>query len=718
MTASMVVTCPLCAMRFRVAAEHAGRAVRCPAPTCARVMRVGTHTPPPPPPPPTPQRPPAWQGVIPFAVAALLVCVTVAAGMAFLPSREKPEPRAKAENVKKPLLIAVDGGGSMPRPDELTAAAAPPTPPTYEKDILPLFEKYCLKCHSTEKKRGGIILDKQKDDAAIKKALVLWEKAGDALRNNEMPPEGQKKPTPAEMETINAWLEATVFKLDCSGPKDPGRVTIRRLNRAEYNNTVRDLTGVDFKPARDFPADDVGYGFDNIGDVLSLPPLLMEKYLAAAEKIADEVIKKPELRKRIVDRKLPGDMGPMAAVIKPFMAKAWRRPVTDEEVKRVVFLARVSRDLGEEPLAGVRLMIQGVLISPHFLFRIEKERPGIQPVSDHELATRLSYFLWSSLPDDELREKADKGELRKPGVLEAQARRMLKDAKAVALADNFAAQWLNLRSLPSFSPDPKRFPTVSSALKDAMMRETNEFFQFVMKEDRSVLDFLQADYTFVNESLAAHYGLKDVKGGEFRKVSLAGTQRGGVLTHASVLSVTSNPTRTSPVKRGKWVLDNILGTPPPPPPPDVPELEQKGELKGSLREQMEQHRKDPGCASCHARMDPLGFGYENFDAVGRWRDKDGKFAIDPSGVLPDGSKFKGPAELKTILLARKEQFVRCLTDKMLTYALGRGTERSDRCYIDEIARAVAKNDHKFSELVIRIIHSEPFQKRRGKEMAK
>jgi hypothetical protein len=597
-------------------------------------------------------------------------------------------------------------------------AAAPARPPRFDAAVRPIIEKYCLKCHSAEKKRGGVILSREKDDDAVRKSLSLWERAGDAVRIGEMPPEGAARPTAAEMETLNAWLDGVVFKLDCSGPKDPGRVTIRRLNRVEYFNTVRDLTGVEFQPAKDFPADDVGYGFDNVADVLSLPPVLMEKYLAAAEKIAEEVIRKPELRKRIVDRKLPGDMGPMAEVIKPFAARAWRRPVTDAEVTRLVYLARVARDAGEEPLAGVKLMIQGVLISPHFLFRIEKERPGIQPISDHELATRLSYFLWSSLPDDELRGLADRGALRKPGALAEQVKRMLKDPRSRALADNFAMQWLNLRPLANFSPDPRRFPGFTQALRESMLRETAELFLHVMREDRSILEFLDADYTFVNEALAAHYGLKDVKGSEMRKVSLAGTPRGGVLTHASVLAVTSNPTRTSPVKRGKWILDNLLGTPPPPPPPDVPELEQKGALRGSLRQQMEQHRKDPNCATCHARMDPLGFGLENFDAVGRWRARDGRFDVDASGTLPDGSKFNGPAELRKLLLARKEQFVRCLADKMMTYALGRGTERSDRCYIEQVARDVTEGKYRFSELVQSIVRSDPFQKRRGKEMAK
>jgi hypothetical protein len=392
--------------------------------------------------------------------------------------------------------------------------------------------------------------------------------------------------------------------------------------------------------------------------------------------------------------------------------------VTEAEVNRLMLLTRVARDAGDAPDVGMRLALKAVLASPSFLFRVEADPKETGPISQWELATRLSYFLWSSMPDEELFKLAEQGKLREAGVLEAQVKRMLKDPKSGALADNFAMQWLNLRGLSAFSPDPRRFPGVNRSLLEDMGEESRQFFLHVKDSDVSILDFLTGQYTFVNEALARHYGLKGVTGKEFRKVSLADTPRAGVLTHASVLSVTSNPTRTSPVKRGKWILDNILGTPPPPAPPDVPELEEKGELRGSLREQMEQHRKDPGCASCHARMDPLGFGYENFDAVGRWRTRDGKHAIDPSGELPDGSKFKGPAELRTILLARKDLFTKCFTEKMLTYALGRGTERSDRCFIEEIAKKVAANEYKFSVVVLEIVKSDPFQKRRAKGPSK
>jgi len=289
---------------------------------------------------------------------------------------------------------------------------------------------------------------------------------------------------------------------------------------------------------------------------------------------------------------------------------------------------------------------------------------------------------------------------------------MLKDGKAKALAENFAGQWLNIRGLAGFSPDPKRFPRFTNTLRQAMIQETEQFFLHIAREDRSVLEFIDSDYTFLNERLARHYGVKGVLGENFRRVSLVGTPRGGILTHASVLAVTSNPTRTSPVKRGKWILDNILGTPPPPPAPDAGDLKEDGELKGTLRQQMEMHRKNPSCAACHQRMDPLGFGFENFDAIGAWRTHEGKHPIDATGVLPDGSKFNGPAELRKVLLGKKEFFVRCLSEKLLTYALGRGTERADRCFIEEIAKNAARSDHRFTALVMEIVKSDPFQKKR------
>jgi hypothetical protein len=614
----------------------------------------------------------------------------------------------------------------------VTGTAAPAAPPAkvtpdYKKDVSPLVTLYCVQCHSGRRARGGVVLDKFPDEAAVRKGRLTWEKVADALRAGDMPPPNRPRPSAAELDTLNAWLAAVVLKVDCNAQRDPGRVTLRRLNRAEYNNTVRDLLGIDFRPADDFPADDVGYGFDNIGDVLSLPPLLMEKYLAAAEKIVDKAFAGPAARKRIMTVPFENEEA-ARRVLRAFAERAYRRPVRDDELRRLVGLVELAQKNGDSFETGIRLALQAVLVSPHFLFRIEMDRRPNDPrtvrdLNDFELASRLSYFLWSSMPDEELFRHARQRTLRKSGVLEEQVRRMLQDLRSRALTDNFAGQWLQTRNLKGLTPDPVRFPGFDEKLRTAMQKETELFFESVVREDRSVLDFLDSDYTFLNERLAKHYGISGVKGDDFRKVTLTGAHRaarGGVLTQATVLAVTSNPTRTSPVKRGKWILENVLGTPPPPPPPGVDELKEGKdvELKGSLRQRMEQHRADPSCATCHQRMDPLGFGFENFDAVGAWRDKDGKHAIDPSGVLPGGQSFKGPAELKAILKGRSDAFARCLAEKLLTYALGRGVERSDRCAVDEIARNLAREQYKFSALVIHIVKSDPFQKRRGQQGVK
>jgi mono/diheme cytochrome c family protein len=598
--------------------------------------------------------------------------------------------------------------------------AAPPAKLDFAKDIAPLVKQYCGKCHGDKKPKGGVALTAFTDDASVLKKRSVWESVADNLRSGDMPPPGKPRPGADELDKINAWLDAVVFQIDCTGRRDPGLVTIRRLNRAEYNNTIRDLLGIHFQPANDFPQDDVGYGFDNIGDVLSLPPLLMEKYLAAAEKIVEKALADPEARKRIFIETTQNEES-ARRILERFAGRAYRRPLRGDEVNRLVRFVEMAEKDGESFETGIGLALQAVLVSPHFLFRVEMDRrpddpATIRTINDYELASRLSYFLWNSMPDDELFELARKRSLHEPETLEKQARRMLKDRRSRALVDNFAGQWLQLRNLKEFKPDPDLFPSFDEKLRSAMLKETELFFENVVREDRSILDFIDSDYTFVNERLAKHYGLSGVKGEAFRRVSLTGTPRGGILTQAAVLSVTSNPTRTSPVKRGKWILENILGTPPPPPPPGVEELKDDKEavLSGSLRQRMEQHRANPNCATCHHRMDPLGFGFENFDAIGAWRSHEGKFAIDPTGTLPNGQSFAGPAPLRAILKTRQEAFARCLAEKLLTYALGRGVERYGRCTLDDIVKNAGKDQYKFSRLVIDIVKSDPFQKRRGK----
>jgi hypothetical protein len=407
-------------------------------------------------------------------------------------------------------------------------------------------------------------------------------------------------------------------------------------------------------------------------------------------------------------------------IVSSLARRAYRRPVRPDEVSKLAGLVSMAVAKGDSFEEGIVQAIQAILVSPHFLFRIEQDRRltragDIHLISQHELASRLSYFLWSSMPDDELLRLADEQALRRPGALEAQVKRMLKDPKSQALAENFGGQWLELRKLESVKPERELFPEFEEYLRMSMRRETEMFFENIVRQDRSILDFVDADYTFLNERLARFYKIPNVTGPEFRQVSLVGNpERGGVLTHASVLTVSSYSTRTSPVLRGKWILENILNAPPPPPPPDVPNLDEaKIGSSMTLRQQLEEHRKNATCAACHARMDPLGFGLENFNAIGQWRAQDGKFPVDSSGTLPDGRSFNGPQELKAILKADRDVFTRGLTEKLLTYALGRGLERYDRPAVKKIAARVAANDYRFSSLALEIVNSLPFQYRRG-----
>jgi mono/diheme cytochrome c family protein len=614
----------------------------------------------------------------------------------------------------------------------------------YARDVAPLLTRYCIACHAGETTHGGVTLDDLNAKTPLQ-AVDLWKRITKAVSSGHMPPQGQPGPSRAERDALVAWFHAATYESECSKPSPPARVSLRRLNRAEYNNTVRELLGVTCRPADDFPADDLAYGFDTIADVLTLAPLLLERYLDAAERVVDEAAKAPALWSKIknpsphdlvpfVLRGVPPDreravknarspqldggdpeaeaLDRAGRVLQAFADRAYRRPIAHHELARLVRFLESAWANGNSHDEGIKLALQAILVSPHFLFRVEAGQvsEGAPGLSDFELATRLSYFLWSSTPDDELFQLACLEKLNRPGTLEKQVRRMLRDARAAALAKNFGPQWLQTRRLKEFTPDPTKYPHFDEALRAAMEQETERMFDHVVREDRSVLDFLSADYTFVNERLARHYGLVGIQGLDFRKVSLAGTGRGGVLTHASVLAVTSNPTRTSAVQRGKWILENLLGSPPPPPPPGVDSF---GEIAnasggGTLRMRLDRHRRDTACASCHAAMDPLGLGLENFDAVGAWRTHDQDFPVDASGQLPDGRTFHGPEGLRALLVERKSDFTRCLAEKMLVYALGRGLLPADRCAVDRIVLRMSANDYRFSSLVSSIVLSDPF----------
>lgn len=783
------------------------------------------------------------------------------------------------------LSFAARGGG-------LSAGPAPTAEwRQYRETVQPFFAKHCFACHA-DKKRGEVRLDLFQDEKALARGLPTLEKALGVLRQHAMPPKNRAQPGHAEIKPVLAWLEAFVARADRELSAEPGRPVVRRLNRTEYNRSVRDLLGVVLPPADDFPPDVPGHGFDTSGGTLTVSPALVEKYLAAAEKAARTALfgpppMKPErvahqpffiadafsknqavpldydetgmslasalhvvqwfpvdgeytLRGILrgwrppgsgsvelgfwIDGKMvhqarvavpirnesgrrPGEVnglwaelrtpikagehwlsvtllrmyeglppaykgprpanteegiskatdaffpmyldvvgpyqqarGPSAESVRKIFAngsdrgprdasgarkilaslarRAYRRPVAEKEVDALVQLVEMVQKDGDSFEEGLCLALQRILISPHFLFRVEDASPADKGedrylINQHQLATRLSYFLWSSIPDDELLRCADEGKLRQPEMLEAQVRRMLKDERASALVESFGGQWLQTRALESHVPDRTRFPDLSDYTRLSMKQETDRFFAHILRADRPILDFLDADYTFLNQRLAEFYQIPGVKGHEFRKVDLTGTQRGGVLAQASVLTVSSYANRTSPVLRGKWILENLLNAPPPPPPADVPALEAQPVGKAvSLREQLEKHRTNPTCASCHARMDPLGFALESFDAIGRWREKDGDFPIDTSGTLPDGRSFTGYKGLRAILKADPGAFTECLAGKMLIYALGRGLERGDRKAVKAIAERVAKDGYRFSSLVLEIARSAPFQMKR------
>jgi hypothetical protein len=407
------------------------------------------------------------------------------------------------------------------------------------------------------------------------------------------------------------------------------------------------------------------------------------------------------------------EAGCARTILSNLARRAYRRPVTAADIDPLMEIYQAGRADGGSFDAGVEQALRLVLASPKFLFRVETPPPagGVGPVSDLELASRLSFFLWSSIPDEELLRTAEQGRLRQPPVLQAQVERMLKDAKSRALVDSFAAQWLRLRNLRSHSPIARDFPDFDNELRDAFRVETELFFQSIVREDRSVVDLLNADYTYVNERLARHYGIPNVYGSHFRRVAVTQDARRGLLGQGSILSVTSYPNRTSPVLRGKWVLENILGTPPPAPPPNVPDLEDNhpGAEARSLRARLEEHRRNPTCASCHRVMDPLGLALENFDGLGQWREKEPGGAIDPTGQLADGTPVDGPVALRKAVLQRPEMFVRALTEKLMTYALGRGVELGDRPLVRAVAREAAARNYRWSAIVLGITQSPAFQ---------
>ena len=747
----------------------------------------------------------------------------------------------------------------------------------FREQVEPILAEHCYGCHGNGIKKGSVTLDDFPTDDSILGRKELWNSVLKNVRAGLMPPSDKPRPTPEELRTLDDWIKRGAFDLDPNDP-DPGRVTLRRLNRVEYRNTIRDLMGIDFRADEEFPADDTGYGFDNVGDVLSVSPLLLEKYMQAAETIVATAL--PTVSRVVRVRTVPGDdfrdpdgpstgqrltlykpakvakvvaidkagsyrlildlasrgefnfdpgratvtfrldgkemmaeefawgtgkqarafpldlqpgdltlsveispltpvekrssnvdlriisarfEGPLAEsdwvrpdnfdrffdrdhpespearrqyareILERFVTKAYRRPVDRRTVDRLVKIAEEAYNQpGKNFPQGVGQAMVAVLASPRFLFRIEGSGPtasprGFAPVDEYSLACRLSYFLWSTMPDEELIGLASRDELRKN--LPAQVKRMLADPKSEELVRNFTGQWLQARDFDHFPIQartvlradglPRMLDTEVDEVRRSMRKETEAYVSYVLREDRPILELIDSDYAFVNAPLAKLYGIPDVTGREVRKVTLPeGSPRGGLLTQAGVLMITSNPGRTSAVKRGQFILENILGTPTPPPPPDIPSLEEA--LKGikdrepTMREVMEVHRAAPLCAACHNRMDPLGLAFENYNALGIWRDAEKKQPIDASGKLVTGRTFKDARELKTILKSEyKLDVYRCLTEKMMTYALGRGPEYQDVETVDQVVEKVEREGGRFSSILTGLIESSPFQRRRN-----
>ncbi|HET6881240.1 MAG TPA: DUF1592 domain-containing protein [Pirellulales bacterium] len=679
---------------------------------------------------------------------------------------------------------------------------------SFRQDVAPVLSKYCFACHGSGEATADVAFDQFASDAQIVESRGLWSKALKQLRADLMPPLGEPRLSSEEMARVESWIKTAVFQIDPQNP-DPGRVTVRRLNRVEYRNTIRDLLGVDYDTSGEFPADDTGYGFDNIGDVLTISPLLLEKYLAAAETIvqrADEKRLLPAELSGAGEKSAPKEQAgetpalqekagetpaPQAAdgrqcaseVLTRFAASAFRRPPDAETVERLVRLAMSTADEpGRDLKSGVKRAITAILASPRFLFREEATEPappGIHPLVDEwSLASRLSYFLWSTMPDEELFRLAGEHKLREN--LATQVRRMLADARSQEFIRQFTGQWLQARDIDSVDinafaviagdrpadPEAERrrarlrelrsrpFESLTAEekaevdaareafragrdrvrqfelngdLRRAMRNETEMLFAHVIHEDRSLLDLVNCDYSFLNERLAKHYGIEGVQGNEMRLVQLPpDSPRGGILTQGTVLAVTSNPDRTSPVKRGLFILDNVLGTPPPPPPPNIPPLEEAAKKvdgrSPTLREQLAVHRGEALCSSCHNRLDPLGLALEDFNALGMLRERRPDRTIDTSGTLLTGESFSNVRELKQILATtRRRDFYRCLAEKLVIYALGRGLDDSDVFTVDQLVDRLDSDTEgqkgRASILISGIIESVPFQRRRA-EVAK
>ena len=613
--------------------------------------------------------------------------------------------------------LAETGNGG---PDE--AALRADAQKTLKERVTPFVNKYCLRCHGPRPK-AGVNLRSAIKSPGSPSSFLHWKKAVANVKVHDMPPNyADKIPTYDERRQ---FIER-VGKIKYLAPRDPGPFVIRRLTKVEYANTLHDLYGVDPSIVHNLPDEVVGEGFLN-----SISLLQSELFLGIANKVIDQVVAPEGKAPTAVQKRLFGQTPPKGAdlrkaareVARSLARDAYRRPPSDSELDVLVDVYDLATENKLSHPGALGLMLKAVLVSPQFLFitpaaKAKSDEPIVH-LDDHQLASRLSYLLWSAPPDAELSALADRNELHKPQVLRAQVERLLKHARSRALFDGFGAQWLGLNGLDQQVFDSNLFPQMTPALRTAMMDEARLFFESIVRENRSVLRFVDSDYTFLNEPLARLYGLEQsVQGPKMRKVKLKNPNRGGILGMPATLATTSLPNRTSPVRRGVWVLERVLGERVPPPPPDVPELKEQDreKVKGlTLRQRTKLHQTEPTCANCHRVLDPIGFGLENFDAIGRWREKNADgVAIDSAGELPDGKRFTTPAELKGLLAKREADLARNLTERLMAYALGRQLEGYDEIVVDQLMVNITKEKYRVRTIITEIITSYLFTHRRVK----
>jgi hypothetical protein len=587
----------------------------------------------------------------------------------------------------------------------------------FNDGVAPFVKNYCAECHGTKRRKGGLDYLSALKNPGNSANSRKWKQALANVKAHDMPPEdADNQPTDEERQK---FLDQ-IGKLKLFSPKDPGPFIIRRLTKIEYGNTLRDLLGVDPSVAHELPDEVFGEGYLN-----TLSPLQSEQYLDIANEVLNRVLapenaQPTELQKRLFGKAPEPGIDPRVAarsVAQALARSAYRRPVTNSELEVLMKVFDLATNNKETYAAALRLMLKAILVSPQFLFITPAKEPEagktIVPLDDYQLASRLSYLLWATLPDSTLSALADDGTLHEPAVLRSQVKRLLADPRSRALFDGFGAQWLGLGDIQDKTFDTAKFPEMDSAMRTAMYDEARLFFESLVRENKSVVSFVDSDYTFLNETLAKLYGMeKSVTGPEMRQVKLTNANRGGILGMPGILATTSFPNRTSPVKRGVWVLEQVLGDHVPPAPPNVPTLEKQDKRKIAnltLRQRTELHRTNAVCANCHKILDPIGFGLENFDAIGRWRDQDDTGGmIDAAGELPGGKHFTTPKELKAIIATRKDELARNLTEKLLAYALCRQLEGYDEIVVDHLMETITKDGYRIQTLIAEIVTSYPF----------